>query len=340
VMAVSVEEVSSSVVREYLSRKGLKRTIACMDEEHPRTEASVNNRSHLRQILNIESLYRGNKVSVVLLFVGRRPQFKCPNDVKRQQKKHGVPPKTPVTEHTQRSKTNRITRGMMAGPIATDGLRLFFQMILMMMMTLFETSPKCPFREPSWNTSVQAARWTNTSPWWVIYDRVSLETLGTVVSAVAFNFPECFSVSVFPQELKAVLLGSSLSCFSVEWRNQGFSFSETHDLRYGIVQKKGGPCGVLASVQAIVLKKLLFENTESRNEAPQRFTPSSHARKKCLVLAVAEILWRAGEEKRATVALSSGRNHFTPTGHYKSEGVFEKVWTHHSRDTIEKYVLK
>ncbi|KAG8003708.1 putative ubiquitin carboxyl-terminal hydrolase MINDY-4 [Nibea albiflora] len=61
-MAVSVEEVSSSLVREFLSRKGLKRTIACMDEEHPRTEASINNRSHLRQILNMEGLYRKNKV--------------------------------------------------------------------------------------------------------------------------------------------------------------------------------------------------------------------------------------------------------------------------------------
>lgn len=33
-----------------------------MDEEHPRTEASINNRSHLRQILNLEDLYRKNKV--------------------------------------------------------------------------------------------------------------------------------------------------------------------------------------------------------------------------------------------------------------------------------------
>lgn len=33
-----------------------------MDEEHPRTEASINNRSHLRQILNMEGLYRKNKV--------------------------------------------------------------------------------------------------------------------------------------------------------------------------------------------------------------------------------------------------------------------------------------
>lgn len=42
--------------------QGLKRTIACMDEEHPRTEASINNRSHLRRVLNLEDLYRSNKV--------------------------------------------------------------------------------------------------------------------------------------------------------------------------------------------------------------------------------------------------------------------------------------
>lgn len=45
--------------------QGLKKTIACMDEEHPRTEASINNRSQLRQILNIEHLYGQNKVSIV-----------------------------------------------------------------------------------------------------------------------------------------------------------------------------------------------------------------------------------------------------------------------------------
>lgn len=38
-----------------------------MDEEHPRTEASINNRSHLRQILNMEVLYRKNKVTLCLV---------------------------------------------------------------------------------------------------------------------------------------------------------------------------------------------------------------------------------------------------------------------------------
>lgn len=51
-------------IKHCVDVQGLKRTIACMDEEHPRTEASINNRSHLRQILNMEGLYRKNKVSL------------------------------------------------------------------------------------------------------------------------------------------------------------------------------------------------------------------------------------------------------------------------------------
>lgn len=47
-----------------------------------------------------------------------------------------------------------------------------------------------------------------------------------------------FSLFIAPQELKAVLLGSGLKCFPLEWRSQAFTFSEMHDLRYGIVQKK------------------------------------------------------------------------------------------------------
>lgn len=41
-----------------------------------------------------------------------------------------------------------------------------------------------------------------------------------------------------PQELKALLLGSALKCFPPEWKSQAFTFSEMHDLRYGIVQNK------------------------------------------------------------------------------------------------------
>lgn len=91
------------------------------------------------------------------------------------------------------------------------------------------------------------------------------------------------------------------------------------------MQKKGGPCGVLASIQAFVLKRLLFENIKSSDTCLQRLRPSNTTRRKSLILAAAEILWRAGDGKQATVAINSGRNHFTPAGHYKSDGVLEKI---------------
>lgn len=124
--------------------------------------------------------------------------------------------------------------------------------------------------------------------------------------------------------LKEVMLGSSTRCFNMEWKSQNFTFSDSSDVRYGIIQKKGGPCGVLASMQGCVLKKLLFEGTNS-DTSLQRLRPSNTLRTKCLALAAAEVLWRAGEGKKATIAITSERNNFIPIGQYRSDGVLEKI---------------
>ncbi|XP_034737799.1 probable ubiquitin carboxyl-terminal hydrolase MINDY-4 isoform X2 [Etheostoma cragini] len=461
-MAASVEEVSLSVVREYLSRKGLRRTIACMDEEHPRTEASVNNRSHLRQILNMEGLYRKNKAlnsplkTLLEIIVKHRieglknDKITCSksdplpsartmtwianssavsptvtNDTQTEDctrsfviSKHvklrsdigefcpSQPPmaslqdndsyirrepekKAPTTESTQRSRTNRIRRGMMAGPIAStsqeSNKKRQNQRLEVSQPQLIKkeenrhvgdallvagvhqkssasglceiTSADCVGVQRELCIAQERVQRENS------FGKVQQDLLKTKkvkslpkpnvalldVSEMVLDdidddddLRELSKVS-FPRtvaehscagrpmnqhtamELKAVLLGSSLNGFSVEWRNQGFTFLDTHDLRYGIVQKKGGPCGVLASIQAFVLKKLLFENFESSNAGLQMLRPSNTTRRKCLVLAAAEILWRAGEGKQATIAINSRQNQFTPTGHYKSEGVLEKI---------------
>ncbi|CAK6958068.1 probable ubiquitin carboxyl-terminal hydrolase MINDY-4 [Scomber scombrus] len=486
-MAVSIEEVSASLVREYLSRKGLKRTIACMDEEHPRTVSSINNRSHLRQVLHIEDLYRKNKVqnsplkTLLEIIVKHHVEglkddnMSCnesdspqpaltvtstvnspvinPSEMKDSMTEHGTAAfvtsnptklrshikgprpcqptgtlvfpesnrlsthtkkglwicdsadqkgqllmaspqdndslirrepgkKTSTTESIQRSRNSRITRGMMAGPIAStpqesnkrrqsrrvevpqpllrkeeeeenrqskDGLLVtgLHQQSLESCLdhvAVRRESRSTPQRVQSENSFEEVGqdilKTRNVSPLnladldvsEMVLDDIDDEDDLRELSKVSFQrtiAEQSYAGRPMDQhtamELKAVLLGSCLNCFSVEWRNQDFTFSNTHDLRYGIVQKKGGPCGVLASVQAFVLKKLLFENTESSNTGLQRLRPSNTTRRKCLVLATAEILWRAGEEKKATIAISSGRNHFTPTGRYKSEGVFEKI---------------
>lgn len=61
-------------------------------------------------------------------------------------------------------------------------------------------------------------------------------------------------------QLKSLLFGLSNGNFNQEWKIQGFKFSKHPLLRYGLVQDKGGPCGLLACVQAIVLKQWLFKD--------------------------------------------------------------------------------
>ncbi|XP_049654668.1 probable ubiquitin carboxyl-terminal hydrolase MINDY-4 isoform X1 [Accipiter gentilis] len=129
------------------------------------------------------------------------------------------------------------------------------------------------------------------------------------------------------KELKNLLFGSSLCCFSEEWKIQSFTFNNIPQLKYGIVQKKGGPCGVLAAVQACVLQQLIFADS-NRNKDTRCLQPSEAHRTKCLTMAIADILWRAGGNEKAIVALPSGRQQFTPIGKYKADGILETLILH------------
>jgi hypothetical protein len=60
---------------------------------------------------------------------------------------------------------------------------------------------------------------------------------------------------------RALLFGSDGQCSDLDvqrWHAQGFAFADTSDCTFGLTQAYGGPCGVLAPVQAFVLKELLF----------------------------------------------------------------------------------
>ncbi|XP_060104267.1 probable ubiquitin carboxyl-terminal hydrolase MINDY-4 [Heteronotia binoei] len=131
------------------------------------------------------------------------------------------------------------------------------------------------------------------------------------------------------KDLKILLFGSSLGCFSEEWKIQSFVFSDVPELKYGIVQKKGGPCGVLAAVQGCVLRRLIFGGSGRIGGDPcKNLHPSEAQRTECLALALADILWRAGGSEKATVALCTGTQQFTPAGKYKADGVLETVMLH------------
>jgi hypothetical protein len=62
---------------------------------------------------------------------------------------------------------------------------------------------------------------------------------------------------------------------------------------------KGGPCGVLASVQAYILIELFFSSNQQNNE---QNLSNDLLLLNCLTKAVCNILWKIGRKRRAVVA--------------------------------------
>ncbi|RLM65593.1 hypothetical protein C2845_PM16G07460 [Panicum miliaceum] len=126
------------------------------------------------------------------------------------------------------------------------------------------------------------------------------------------------------EKLWAMVFGGGVSkAVLAQWSNQGIRFSSDPETTMGLVQHEGGPCGVLATVQAYVLKYLLFfsddlSNPEVSNPlytlGQRRFYQSSFAagddfssltddrKTRALVHAMVEILFLCGTGKRAVVA--------------------------------------
>ncbi|CAH7147879.1 Mindy4 [Phodopus roborovskii] len=450
-----VEEVAASLVREFLSRKGLRKTFMTMDQERPRCDLSINSRNDLRKVLHLEFLYRENKAkekplktnlelitryfldhsgntenlsqeapipplpvpkknnklpsrsletTLVNIYdlsdddIGRRTSwseagkarhdnldgdilgnFLSPKKSPHKSKpSHTVPggslPLVPAWEKAEqlhssepcidvkrplersRPKSGLIVRGMMAGPVASSPQDSFRKRSLRRSSSL---SRKLQAPEESQQPSEPLVH-TLTCPGpqeVTIASSDSRSSLGQL-SELPTEKPDASSSSQGlsqrdsassedgslgsshtetsttplklylpggnPREVKTLLFGSTFCCFSEEWKLQNFSFSDTASLKYGIVQNKGGPCGVLAAVQGCVLQKLLFEGG-SRTNSNLRLQPSDAQRTHCLAMAIADILWRAGGREKAVVALASGTAHFSPTGKYKVDGVLETL---------------
>jgi ubiquitin carboxyl-terminal hydrolase MINDY-3/4 len=100
------------------------------------------------------------------------------------------------------------------------------------------------------------------------------------------------------------------------WLHQGIYVDQTTDDRgYGMIQRKGGPCGVLAAIQASAIRRLVFgappgnegdvlaEQLPSVGLGPAWRRASSGAVRASLVLGLADVIWRCGNGLEAVLAL-------------------------------------
>eukprot|EP00268_Persea_americana_P037266 TRINITY_DN36926_c0_g1_i1.p1 TRINITY_DN36926_c0_g1~~TRINITY_DN36926_c0_g1_i1.p1 ORF type:complete len:604 (-),score=123.46 TRINITY_DN36926_c0_g1_i1:497-2308(-) len=137
----------------------------------------------------------------------------------------------------------------------------------------------------------------------------SVETAaGPAEERKVMNLGEELSIADANQ-LFSMLFGSDVSRdILLQWSNQGIRFSNEPETCMGLVQHEGGPCGVLATLQAFVLKYLLFSPELRRlHQCPSitsgdfsSLTEDGNAR--ALVLSMVEILFSCGNKKRAVVA--------------------------------------
>ncbi|KAI3993190.1 hypothetical protein MKX01_009933 [Papaver californicum] len=136
------------------------------------------------------------------------------------------------------------------------------------------------------------------------------------------NFGEELSAQEADQ-LFTMVFGNCVSKdILAQWSNQGIRFSSDPETCMGLVQHEGGPCGVLATIQAFVLKHLLFSSDEfGKNTvhlAPQIFAPSicsqsesvtlgnfasltEDGKERALSRSMADILFLCGSKKRAVI---------------------------------------
>ncbi|XP_023323183.1 probable ubiquitin carboxyl-terminal hydrolase MINDY-4 [Eurytemora carolleeae] len=143
------------------------------------------------------------------------------------------------------------------------------------------------------------------------------------------------------KNIKELMFGSQYRSYSEGWRNQAFSFENgVESLKFGLVQNKGGPCGVLAVVQAFIIKVLKIGSSMfSVNKGKSVLFPSDVERKNALAAALTEIIYNVSPNKNGPffVCLTDGGRNSGSSVYLHKDGVSEYMVYYKFSDCTEMY---
>lgn len=122
--------------------------------------------------------------------------------------------------------------------------------------------------------------------------------------------------------LRVLLFGTPYTSFNSDWRKQHINFFS--NMSYALSFYKLGPGGVMACLQGFLLRYLLYDQT-SIEQVKSMLTPMSSDRQRALITAMAKILWQAGGNKHATVALPCGECSWITMEEYREDQLTEKL---------------
>ncbi|CAF0769235.1 unnamed protein product [Brachionus calyciflorus] len=145
------------------------------------------------------------------------------------------------------------------------------------------------------------------------------------------------------QNLRKLLFGNIVQSFNDEWKIQTLKFCDFAKLKFGIVQKKGGPCGVLAAIQSYTLLELIFgNNDETSKDLNLIFNVGKKDRSKALAKGISKLLWKCGANYEAVVASPTSKAHFPSNGKYRTDGFTEtlNLIKFNNYQNLEEYLCK
>ena len=145
------------------------------------------------------------------------------------------------------------------------------------------------------------------------------------------------------RDLKSTMFGQLSSMFPPGWLGQAFVWNKQPQLNFGLVQSKGGPCGVMAAVQAMVIKVLLQGSSKFNVNPCDKFLKteiSERDRNIALAAAMSEVLVRCGSGSY-TVTMSGMRKHFSSAGRMRADGITEtlNIYTFTSSSLLFDFLL-
>lgn len=132
-------------------------------------------------------------------------------------------------------------------------------------------------------------------------------------------------------EVRNIIFGSDKRGFASEWTDQGFKFNDCENgepafLRIGLKQKKGGPCGILSALQALILKNYMFSGKPNLLES-EFDEIYSYKRTEALEKSIVEIVSRCKSDHggKMYLAVMTMSKQFTPPPHYREDGITEHI---------------
>ncbi|XP_019864184.1 PREDICTED: probable ubiquitin carboxyl-terminal hydrolase FAM188B [Amphimedon queenslandica] len=333
-----VEDVSIALVREYLSRKGYKSTLSALDTEVPRTEESISNRSVLVKEAGVVNIMKSNKKqpdpyrTIIEAIVNNQLETTPTTLTTPTNPTTPITPTTSVrtpptptsttpittltTPITGPSRTINKTNGKPVTYSTTPTITTSARITTPTSTSTLDSTKKVTRYQSEDDSSKSIGTKITNDGGLLLYEDIEEDSSFLLDDKVVSHLFSSSRNSKGEQisyntaiKLREVVFGSATThSFNSEWRNQGFVFNkEVPSLSYGLVQHKGGPCGVLACVQSYIIKNMLFADGANSADGSTDAIPfiNRKEQKELLCKSLAQILWKAGERKKATVTVRS-----------------------------------